>query len=1709
MKKIKQIFILLLAVILCVSNSQFLRAEDENVPDTSDNVTEIQEENEDISLSNEIVLESEDENNSEDDVLLENDMSEEIISEDEGEISDEERNISDESEVISDEKEEISEELPKEEIEISESEEKEDVSEEDVSEESVIPELNYEVAKDFVDNEALVTGIIVNNITDGSGNFDADDEPGNDSSNNNRIVRTFDTIRYSVEYTINLRPESSYSGFENAWVNVELSIPGKKGDAEFIVGDMPWLEDAKTTYDNDLITVRGKTQVRLNNGIVPVPGTHGFTVVLKALGMKHGELVQPTFKIWMPGNPEEDVHSITCDDATETIDGQKTTIRVSADSRLDVIASNGNYPAFRYVNDTTGKVYWREEMEGLRFGYLSKWEFAIMLHSSSAQKGVMGVELPDGPIEFDFTSALRIRPEGDPTVLTDYESELWEWQDSSKGTSYVGTGYLGRQTNYYGASHYPTRIPHIGEDRNGMSQPGKFTVTQTGQDTYHVVVYDYEITTHFPEGHNWSGTSGVAYQPNESVFSGGMITTFTEVPYEFDKTTTYYNDIKITDVKYKNKSGIEHTDETRTNNNAVTMSKIRYKTGNFAKYIRTYLKNGSGNVGNIHPNYQNGDVVENAGDTIWLQSLMSFGDTNPDTYYAYAVDNLLKFDATAFRPIPGTETRSLGTSFGSKTFQQFRVIYAAKPDGTNWTDNNEQMYAKREDLVYYETLDALEADGKTCVAVMFESRNGLVTFNTDYPNYLKFQILKDMPLNKVYICTNDIYYWRKDLGENMTLDNTMLNPDTYIVPDCKDELAAYTPSKYDENGNFIANHADQRRGASVYIIGETNTVTKGFDQRTTTSSGQSNEKHNYNLNFGERTVDYWIQPTVTSISNDPNPTTLFITDILPKGISYKEGSSYIGGTFNTETNTLEGGVAITPEVVHNSDGTTTLTYTLIDVVPNKKLDKIHYSTTIGNVSDPINDVDEEENPFTTITLQGSLYGARTKETKLSLNVIKSASTSLFKVVDPAVIEKDGNIKYTISFSNSSQHNTRPYDIFDILPYDGDSRGSEFTGNFILNSVDIDLTHGSLTNNQGIKMYYTEDTAIRSMSNNAKILRDETINWIEVSPTTSTNKLSYAINKNATAIRIFGNSLIAFEALSIDVNMKTDGNEAEEVYINNASVYADRFADTVFSSNVVTHVVNRKLDGHVFFDDNRDSMMNDTYLKDITVELMKIDGTPATDVRGNLIEPVKTDVNGYYHFEDFAPGDYIVRVAKSQINPLWDEVERFDYTTHSAEFVDIDNDSYLSGDYDIIDSYFANINNRPVEQRINFIEAERLNSFHDSILNLNFGYFRPLGTLMITKTVSGNSGDPTKDFNFKVTLSGEDVIEDEYFYYISGGEGDFGTLTPENNVIRFSLKHGETISILLPYGTRVNVEEIDYRPYESTNSGANGTVPKGSFEITFNNELNLYGVRVRYLCITDSELLETITDLPEEPVDTLVDYDPTDRISYYESIGYELADNPFEESQYYEDHLKTIDILLRHTYHTVTEDNYVPDECLNDACTVKVPTDLEGQLSEDVNRTIRYWYGDTDEKKYDDNFRTTHFSRTITYDRVTGEEAVRTDFYPKQYTFTEVESPQDKYYFMDIETVPSHTVNAESEDTFVDVRYYQIQTNKLDWNEENLLGAKFTCIDSSTDKAIDSWESDGSMHIIENLHWGKTYIIREIETPETYVTAEDRILKIGQ
>lgn len=194
-----------------------------------------------------------------------------------------------------------------------------------------------------------------------------------------------------------------------------------------------------------------------------------------------------------------------------------------------------------------------------------------------------------------------------------------------------------------------------------------------------------------------------------------------------------------------------------------------------------------------------------------------------------------------------------------------------------------------------------------------------------------------------------------------------------VKPDLTYSGDTYRPATFDENGVYQGGDtADTLKGDSLYVAGETPHIAKQVEQ--TNEAG--NAKTVYDLDKEQRAVDWKLTATAdTSTTTDGGQytTDYIITDTLPKGLTYVDGSMTVGGQYSQHTpdkGTVTGGTPVTPTIVVNKDGTTTMTIRVNGARADSGTQTvIHYSTTIGDASDPDHDVRNNDSFTNHATIQ--------------------------------------------------------------------------------------------------------------------------------------------------------------------------------------------------------------------------------------------------------------------------------------------------------------------------------------------------------------------------------------------------------------------------------------------------------------------------------------------------------------------------------------------------------------------------------------------------------------------------------------------------------------------------------------------------------------------------------------------------------------------
>lgn len=1150
-------------------------------------------------------------------------------------------------------------------------------------------------------DSAAVSRLRLTDRITGTAPFDKDNERGDDKDENNDIVRSYDTVTYDYEYTLTPDSTMDYYRRTRVGFRFELPYPADKVtfDAEKMgwVDHTPGYEPKLTTETIDGIVTQVYTCYRLleptsqSPTVNPGTGSIGLSVAVK--GAPHGYRFHPTVKAWPAWDASNPTNTGTHKRAEDTPED----VTVSAKLNLNVrMVDYGNVDrgvfdfssgAANAPNRTEGKV------TGLGLGVALVTE----MRWPDRTKGLKGLEAPSGRITYRLR--LSNQYSDDTKTGTKHPMER-RWQPLLYDYGHIDNedSKYGRTFAWMGDLRY--RAPGVADraDGNDRVARGDTTVTTTtgGQGTDVTVSFDGYDTSVFPIHNKLNGTHNKCstdYMTSDcSTMQVGAIHTdvlqfITPTSRDGKTVAQYYGNVDQTanitmddmgltatgvsgdrlataeDNSNQAATGDDHAGSAMTVRIPGTYStRTRYTCWN----NETSLNDAGTSGGWSQPDYGNGSDSLIQGSKLRLQIghniiIQSEGDAEVMGM------GLVKLDPNSIKPVddhPDTQpTIPMNVwTWGARAAKRRNAIpywYAVKKDGTNWKDYREQRDTKISGLDYYPTLNEAKRHGKI-VGMLFEDHNTVdptgTSFNRTFTPIVSLpaRILDTARIGTVTPIVADTAYWtRNSLVRTAKLDADASNTQwqqwsdnlttrlpeyaNSVKPDLTYSGDTYRPATFDENGVYQGGDtADFLKGDSLYIAGETPHIAKQVAQ--TNEAG--NVKTVYDLDKEQRAVDWKLTATAdTSTTTDGGQytTDYIITDTLPKGLTYVDGSMTVGGQYSQHTpdkGTVTGGTPVTPTIVVNKDGTTTMTIRVNGARADSGTQTvIHYSTTIGDASDPDHDVRNNDSFTNHATIQSKRNMAPPLATKAqiadaTIRVSRTRASALATRADPLLNDINRPLGYRNMLGNfSKDEKTDPYAV-DIMPYRGLNQ-SNYHGDYALTGLTVKAGAGASMN--GVKVYFTTDQKWRNVDA-TKITREQVTQWTEATVNATTGKVTIPDGYSKPVAWAFTSpSLPANARYDFSLSIKPTGNSASDMYVN-------RWADGDNKVDAVTQVVERKVNGVAWFDLDHDGVREDTdrLLPDVNVTLVDGNGRTVTSVDGKPCTAT-TDRNGHYEIGSIPAG----------------------------------------------------------------------------------------------------------------------------------------------------------------------------------------------------------------------------------------------------------------------------------------------------------------------------------------------------------------------------------------------------------------------------------------------------------------------------------------
>lgn len=1150
-------------------------------------------------------------------------------------------------------------------------------------------------------DSAAVSRLRLTDRITGTAPFDKDNERGDDKDENNDIVRSYDTVTYDYEYTLTPDSTMDYYRRTRVGFRFELPYPKDKVtfDAEKMgwVDHTPGYEPKLTTETIDGTVTQVYTCYRLleptSQSPTVNPGTVSIGLSVAVKGAPHGYRFHPTVKAWPAWDASNPTNTGTHPPAVDT----PKDVTVSAKLNLNVrMVDYGNVD--RGVFDfSSGAANAPNKDEGKVTGLGLGIALVTEMRWPDRTKGLKGLEAPSGRITYRLR--LSNQYSDDTKTGTKHPMER-RWQPLLYDYGHIDNEdpKYGRTFAWMGDLRY--QAPGVADraDGNDRVARGNTTITTTtgGQGTDVTVSFDGYDTSVFPIHNKLNGTHNKCstdYMTSDcSTMQVGAIHTdvlqfITPTSRDGKTVAQYYGNVDQTanitmddmgltatgvsgdrlataeDNSNQAATGDDHAGSATTVRIPGTYStRIRY-----THWSNEKSSNDAGTSGDwTQPDYGNGSDSLIQGSKLRLQIghniiINSEGDAEVMGM------GLVKLDPNSIEPVddhPDTQPTIPMNVFtwGARAAKRSNAIpywYAVKKDGTNWKDYKEQRDTKISGLDYYPTLNEAKRHG-TIVGMLFEDHNTVdptgTSFNRTFTPLvaLPARILDTARIGTVTPIVAETAYWtRNSLARTANLnadapdtqwqqwsDNLITRLPEYansVKPDLTYSGDTYRPATFDDNGAYQGGDtADTLKGDSLYIAGETPHIAKQVAQ--TNEAG--NTKTVYDLDKEQRTVDWKLTATAdTSTTTDGGQytTDYIITDTLPKGLTYVDGSMTVGGQYTQHTpdkGTVTGGTPVTPTIVVNKDGTTTMTIRVNGARADSGTQTvIHYSTTIGDASDPDHDVRNNDSFTNHATIQSKRNMApplapKAQIADMTVRVSRTRATALATRADPLLNDINRPLGFRNMLGNfSKDEKTDPYAV-DVMPYTGLNQ-SNYHGDYVMAGLTVKAGAGASMN--GVKVYFTTDQKWRNVDA-TKITREQVTQWTEATVNATTGKVTIPDGYSKPVAWAFTSpSLPANARYDFSLSIKPTGNKAADSYVN-------RWADGDNTVDAVTQVVERKVNGVAWFDTNHDGIRQDSdrLLADVTVTLVDGNGRTVTSVSGKPCTAT-TDRNGHYEIGSIPAG----------------------------------------------------------------------------------------------------------------------------------------------------------------------------------------------------------------------------------------------------------------------------------------------------------------------------------------------------------------------------------------------------------------------------------------------------------------------------------------
>lgn len=788
---------------------------------------------------------------------------------------------------------------------------------------------NGKKGSDLLDFEAFIKP---SDIVDGTEPFDKSNEAGNDSSPNNGIVRTFDTVTYPLKVTINPKKHDKLKDIKlKITGTLENGITNKRVNAKFAVGGKEDLEKGIVSFDMEY------TLKETGNSLM-IP------VTVEVQGAEHGIKLKPNIKIQVMSVEGKDILNEQIEQSFENISPVTTSGKVNVKARINQSYSTLNFRLYRAYNPNAA-----ESNRSNVFGNTITFYIANLPYRNDLR----GATFPNGKINYHFEFSGRVTWDDKSLAETvlDFESEdtpikIFNYGDIDTEAKKIPQENT--ESFELGIENYMQVNPHVAftarsyipKDKWNADDIEKYTINsvwdsgkteiskpEVGKEkvVYKASVKDYVIGSTFPTMHAHT-TNVPSFSKNQKAFSTVAFLIHTPNEYrslgknnQINKPNNVYYDLKCIVDSYEDSKGNVISYNTST---STTITERNTVNGSYSLQNAFFTPDGK-ELGT--PNLGYSTVSKGDATTIVGQDVKMHADLNVHAVTEGGAIIVYKWNTDSFYLTKEAGERAardiisrgytslLGTTISDSDKQKVYYGIARK------NDNSFQAITqnKEEDYEWYTTYDEARKYGE--IAAIKNDIQDMFSHGTIIERGIFFKV-KTREVGSV--------------NEKGTPNIIATAADIFPTADRKTryrvaENRAYNNyTEYDENGVMTKLQSP--------VKSSVNFETLGIMNGETSSEVTTNKTTYYSSDNVNVTVDNLVKlPGEMDFTYLDEKIEMRVK--IPKGLDYVVGTAKYGDQY------------IEPKIEQQSDGSNHLIWYDTLTRSNKVLKKINFETRINPV----------------------------------------------------------------------------------------------------------------------------------------------------------------------------------------------------------------------------------------------------------------------------------------------------------------------------------------------------------------------------------------------------------------------------------------------------------------------------------------------------------------------------------------------------------------------------------------------------------------------------------------------------------------------------------------------------------------------------------------------------------------------------------------